>query len=215
MLFGVSILFGFAVSGLFIRRPQYIQVDYDSDNSNKSEEDLMQLYLEHSEEFDKQIEEEPESNLSEDELKYLKNKEINYYIPPIKQNLRMYYDHNKQAFCYFSKSDIIYKYLDFATKYYVITYKCKQLYVSLEESKMETKNEEKDTTNSLFLKKPEKKLLCKKVIKFIYMGNEEEYNYMNNLNTYTSPTTNINILDFINMKLDNENTDFEKVEKLD
>jgi hypothetical protein len=107
----------------------------------------------------------------------------------------MFYDPEKEMFCYYSKSDTIYKYLNVACRKYILEYKCKQLYIDQNISKI-TKKENVISYNN-FVNKVEPSLLEKKINKFLYCGNLEEYEKLKQLNADYNDYQDIDILQFI------------------
>jgi hypothetical protein len=122
-----------------------------------------------------------------------KNNVVTLDIPFLNNTIIMYYDVDKEAFCYYTKGDIIYKYLNVACRKYVIEYNCKHLYLSGESQMVQTMV---NSDNKLFVKKIEKQLLHKNTNKFILCGSLDDY--------YKSLIVNedndIDIIDFLSMK---------------
>jgi hypothetical protein len=101
----------------------------------------------------------------------------------------MYYDND--AFYYYTKGDVIYKYLNVACRKYVIEYNCKHLYMDNDTSKLiETVDTEQ---NNIFIKKIEKPLLYKKCNKFILRGSIEDYEKT----LIVNDENDIDIIDFL------------------
>jgi len=94
-------------------------------------------------------------------------------IPFLNNKVVMYYDVDKEAFCYYTKGDVIYKYLLVACRKYVIEHNCKHLYLNLESSKL--LKEESTLTTNTFIKKNEKSELKKNINKFILVGSLDDY----------------------------------------
>jgi len=100
-----------------------------------------------------------------------KNNVVTLEIPFLNNKIIMYYDND--AFYYYTKGDVIYKYLNVACRKYVIEYNCRQLYM---DDDVSTLVESIDTeNNNVFVKKVEKPLLYKKCNKFILRGSIEDY----------------------------------------
>jgi hypothetical protein len=115
-------------------------------------------------------------------------------IPFLNNTIIMFYDSDKEAFCYYTKGDVIYKYLNVACRKYVIEYKCKHLYLSGESRIVKSMDTIKE--NSMFIKKVERQLLHKDTNKFILCGSLDDY--YKSLNV---PEDNdIDIIDFLTMK---------------
>ena len=104
----------------------------------------------------------------------------------------MFYDPEKEMFCYYSKSDTVYKYLNVACRKYILEFKCKQLYNEQDISKIIKK--ENVLSHNLFVNKVEHSLLEKKINKFLYCGNLEDY--VNSKQT-NAEYKDIDILQFI------------------
>jgi hypothetical protein len=88
----------------------------------------------------------------------------------------MYYDTEKEAFCYYTKGDVIYKYLNVACRKYVIEHDCKHLYKVSENTKKIDKLSI-EPINNIFIKKTEKlnNELIKNINKFILVGSLDDY----------------------------------------
>ena len=100
-----------------------------------------------------------------------KNNVVTLEIPFLNNKIIMYYDND--AFYYYTKGDVIYKYLNVACRKYVIEYNCRQLYMDDDVSTLvETIDKE---TNNIFVKKVEKPTLYKKCNKFILKGSLDDY----------------------------------------
>jgi len=107
----------------------------------------------------------------------------------INNTVIMYYDPEREAFCYYTKGDIIHKYLNAVCRKYVIDFNCPSLY------KDDTSHAIKTVKfgNELFVTKTEKTLLEKNINKFILCGTLEEYNKV-------EPEENdIDIIDFLKL----------------
>lgn len=102
-----------------------------------------------------------------------KNNVVMLDIPFLNNKIIMYYDND--AFYYYTKGDIIYKYLNVACRKYVIEYNCKHLYFDDDDTKLIESTENDKENNNVFVKKVEKKLLYKKCNKFILCGSLEDY----------------------------------------
>ena len=115
-------------------------------------------------------------------------------IPFLNNTIIMFYDSDKEAFCYYTKGDVIYKYLNVACRKYVIQYNCKHLYSDGECQIVKSMDTIKE--NSMFIKKVERQLLHKDTNKFILCGSLDDY--------YKSLIVNedndIDIIDFLTMK---------------
>jgi len=123
--------------------------------------------------FLEEVVEAPDSNLSQEELAQLKEKVLTHEIPYLKYKVIMYYDLESDAFCYYSNTDIIYKYLDIFCRKYVLDFNCKQLYKFSEETKVVEKK--KVEQRGPFVSKVERLTLEKETNRFIYKGKLEDY----------------------------------------
>jgi hypothetical protein len=123
--------------------------------------------------FLEEVIEAPSSNLSQEELAQLKEKVLTYEIPYLKYKVIMYYDLESDAFCYYSNTDIIYKYLDIFCRKYVLDFDCKQLYKFSEETKVIEKK--KVEQRGPFVSKVERLMLEKETNRFIYKGKLADY----------------------------------------
>jgi hypothetical protein len=119
---------------------------------------------------------------------------ITLEIPFLNNTIIMFYDPDREAFCYYTKGDVIYKYLNVACRKYVIEYNCKHLYSDGESHIVKSVDTIKE--NSMFIKKVERQLLHKDTNKFILCGSLDDY--------YKSLIVNedndIDIIDFLTMK---------------
>ena len=123
--------------------------------------------------FLEEVVEAADSNLSQEELEQLKEKVLTYEIPYLKYKVIMYYDLESDSFCYYSNTDIIYKYLDIFCRKYVLDFNCKQLYKFSEETKVVEKK--KVEQRGPFVSKVERLTLEKETNRFIYKGKLEDY----------------------------------------
>ena len=122
--------------------------------------------------FMEEVDEAPDSCLNEEELKGLRDKVLHYEIPYLQHQVVMFYDSEKEAFCYYSNSTIIYKYLNVVARKYVLTHECKQIYKEMVAC---TKKEEKTVTFGPFVPKVGKTTLEKDMNRFLYLGNLHDY----------------------------------------
>ena len=183
MLYSVSILFGFYMCALTL--PKRVLYNCEEDDilekemiENAEKEMIEYLYLDEIDQFNDTSGFVDKTNIIT--FEYLNNKII------------MFYDTDKEMFCYYSKSDTIYKYLNVACRKYVLEYKCKHLYHNQDTSKII--KHENVVLNNLFVNKVEHSLLEKKINKFLYCGNLEDYE---NSKPPNSEYKDIDILDFI------------------
>ena len=114
-------------------------------------------------------------------------------IPFLNNSIIMFYDTDKEAFCYYTKGDVIYKYLNVACRKYVIEYKCKHLYSDGESQIVKTESVKE---NSMFIKKVERQLLHKDTNKFILCGSLDDYHK----SLIVTEDNDIDIIDFLKFK---------------
>ena len=164
-LYFIGLVLGYGLIPFFvIRKP------IDEEEGIKLDEKYDQLFL--SFKFMDEMEEAPDSTLNEEELRLLRDKVLHYEIPFLHHNVILFYDQEKEAFCYYANSTIIYKYLNVAARRYVLDYGCKQVYKEMLPS---TRKEEKTVTFGQFVPKVGKTTLEKDMNRFIYLGNLHEY----------------------------------------
>ena len=134
-------------------------------------------------EYVEELEELIESNVEESPV----SKDNVVKVDIINNTVIMYYDPEKEAFCYYTKGDVIHKYLNAVCRKYVIDFNCPSLYKD-EDSRLITTEK---FGNQLFVKKVEKTLIEKNINKFILCGTVEEYERV-------EPEENdIDIIDFL------------------
>jgi hypothetical protein len=161
-------LAGFGLSVLLF--PLCIHQKLVSDEeARRIDEYYNNLFIEHK--FIQELEEAPMSTLSAEELSALKNEVLYYEIPSLHYKVHMFYDSEKNAFCYFAANELPYKYADVFCRHYVLEHKCKQVYVFPEEA-TETETKEPEQFGPFVVKK-ERSFLQKEINKFIYMGKRE------------------------------------------
>jgi len=164
-LYAVGMFIGFISIPLFVRFKRM-----DEKEAIEFDEGYNQILLVFK--FMEEVEEAPDSSLNEEELKGLKDKILRYDIPYLQHHVIMFYDVEKEAFCYYSNSTIIYKYLNVVARKYVLDYECKQIYKEMVAC---TKKEEKTITFGQFVPKVGKTTLEKDMNRFLYLGNLHEY----------------------------------------
>lgn len=185
----ISMVGGFYIATLML--PNYNKL-------NMNEEELLE------EEMIEHCKRHMFTNMYLDELEVLEDSDsskcinkkdvITLDIPFLNNTIIMFYDSDKEAFCYYTKGDVIYKYLNVACRKYVIEYKCKHLYSEGESQIVKTLDTIKE--NSMFVKKVERQLLHKETNKFILCGSLEDY-YKSLIVTEDN---DIDIIDFLSMK---------------
>lgn len=164
-LYALGIFIGFMSIPLFVRFKRI-----DEKEAIEFDETYNQLFLVFK--FMDEVDEAPDSSLSQEELQRLKDKILHYEIPYLKHQVIMYYDVEKEAFCYYSNSTIIYKYLNVVARKYVLENACKQIYKEMLPC---TKKEEKTVTFGQFVPKVGKTTLEKDMNRFLYLGNLHDY----------------------------------------
>ena len=159
--FGLSILlFPLCIRQKLVSEEEAIRIDTYYNN----------LFIEHK--FIQDLEEAPMSTLSLEALTALKHEVMYYEIPSLHYKVHMFYDVEKNAFCYFAANELAYKYADIVCRHYVLTHQCKQVYVFPEEA-VETETKENEHVGPFIVKK-ERSFLQKEMKKFIYMGKYEK-----------------------------------------
>lgn len=163
-LYSVGILIGFFLVPFFTRIP------LDEKAGIELDEQYDQLFLVYK--FVDEVEDAPMSELTTEELLRLRDKQLTYEIPFLKQTVMMYYDQEKDAFCYYANTNLIYKYLNIVARKYVLDFHCKQIFKEMVPS---MKKEEKSVQFSAFVAKPGKVVLEKEINQFLYLGNLTDY----------------------------------------
>lgn len=118
-----------------------------------------------------QLEEAPDSSLTEEELLALRDKVLDYEIPYVKIKVKLFYDHEKKSFGYHASSSIIHKYLNVAARKYVLEYGCKQIY---KDTLPAVQRIESDVMYGPFVSKAAKSFMEKEINQFHYLGNKYE-----------------------------------------
>ena len=203
-LYIISFLFSFYLSSILIKNKYTNQ---DTSEDDRLEQEMIEhcknymfqyKYMDELEELDICF----NSVVNKDNITTLE-------IPFLNNKIVMFYDTERKAFCYYTKSDVIYKYLNVACRKYVIEHNCRALYKdqsydnTLNDNTLNDNNTNDNTNDnnqlslpilknvkklfatSLFVKKTEKPLLVKNVNKFILVGSLEDYEktlLSNNLN---------------------------------
>jgi hypothetical protein len=189
-LYLLSILFSFYLSSILIKN-KYI--NDDTSEMDKLEEEMINHCNNYMFQF-KYIDELNELDICCNNV-VNKDNITTLEIPFLNNKIIMYYDTDKNAFCYYTKGDVIYKYLNVACRKYVIEHNCRHLYLDIPTNNDATNNDtvnndEVDSSsnlintpllksklfvNTLFVKKNEKQLYTKNINKFILLGSIEEY----------------------------------------
>jgi hypothetical protein len=100
------------------------------------------------EKYKEEYKKEEEIELSEERLEQLKNSILIENTPL--GNVVMYYDSSRETFIYYSDSTIPYRYLEVVARKYVVTNRCKKLYIDMEkelkeaQEKLEKKQKEEE-----------------------------------------------------------------------
>ena len=175
LIHAFGIVLGFYLCTLILPPLKHDEIENESDILFEYE------YVDELEELiDSKKEESPviKTNITTLDIDILNNKVI------------MYYDVEREAFCYYTKGDIIYKYLNVVCRKYVIDYNCPSLYHE-DTSRMSVPEQTSEQT--LFVKKVERPVLNKNINKFILCGSLEDYK-----NTQSKPVEkDITFLDYM------------------
>ena len=131
-----------------------------------------------------------------EESPIIKTNIITLDIPFLNNTVVMYYDTDKNAFCYYTKGDIIYKYLNVVCRKYVIDFNCPSLYK--EDTSHYNTNTNTNTNMNMFIKKIERPTLDKDINKFILCGSLEDYAKI--MNTSNVEVKDININEYLSQK---------------
>jgi hypothetical protein len=169
-LYSIGIVLGFLLVPFVVRKQltseqEGIELDQDYDK----------LFLAYK--FVDEVDEAPQSTLTEEELEGLRDKVLHYEIPYIDQKVILFYDHKKGGFAYYANHGIIYKYLNVAARKYVLDYGCKQVFKEMVPS---IKKEEKAVTSSQFVVKAGKTLLEKDMNAYYYLGSFQDFDKIKN-----------------------------------
>lgn len=163
-----SMAFGYYVSyRFFIRNEKNV---YLGELEEKNEETEKPISLNS---FVQELENEPMTTLTDEQLNELQNEAVTINLAPlIDQTVRMYYVHKTDKWVYYANSELIYKYLDVVARHYVLTHKCKQIYVNLDKS-ITSEIKQVIIQGPFHTKKVTSKtnLLEKKHLHFLYKGN--------------------------------------------
>ena len=106
--------------------------------------------------------------------------------------------------------------MDIVARYYCIYNHCKEIYVELTDSEEKVVDNSVDVSTGPFVSKKndKKKVYEKKFIRFIYKGNENDYQ---SRIRKQSTSVDVNILDFMKMqkKEDRDSDEYENISKDD
>ena len=196
-LYIVSFLFSFYLSSIIIKN-KYI--NYDTTKDDELEEKMIENSKMFLFEYN-YLDELEELELTDTIID--KNNTTTLDIPFLNNKIIMYYDIDKEAFCYYTKGDVIYKYLNVACRKYVIEYNCKHLYKVTENTKIIKDIVSNQINNNIFIKKIEKtnSELIKNINKFILVGSLEDYEK----SLIVSPTPKeLSYSDYLNIQSQNE-----------
>jgi hypothetical protein len=164
-IYSVGLLLGFMLTPFILRKQIFTEQEgQDLDHVYD------QIFLAYK--FVDEVEEAPDSCLTEEELEALRDKVLHYEIPYIHQKIIMFYDHKKGGFSYYANSEIIYKYLNVAARRYVLDYGCKQVFKEMVPS---MKKEEKTVSFGNFVPKVGKTLLEKEINHYHYAGTFQDF----------------------------------------
>lgn len=122
----------FNVINAFLRQGD--QTEFDSESDDEAEESEKREEFKPKRFEDKYLEEYknlPNEELTIEKLDGLKNNIVMENTPL--GNVVMLYDNKKEAFVFYSDSTMPYRYLEVVGRKYVATYKCKKVYVDMDE----------------------------------------------------------------------------------
>lgn len=183
------------------------QIDSDSDDDNEKEEPKREEKK--SKRFeDKYLEEYrnlPNEDLTKEQLDGLKNNIVIENTPL--GNVVMFFDNKKETFVFYSDLTMPYRYLEVVGRKYVTTYKCKNLYVDMEEqlkSAEEKKKQKQEPLEDVALesKNPEKQINAANTKKDVF-AKFKTYNNSVTKEVVAAPAKNAGNKDIT--KRDNEN----------
>lgn len=183
------------------------QIDSDSDDDNEKEEPKREEKK--SKRFeDKYLEEYrnlPNEDLTKEQLDGLKNNIVIENTPL--GNVVMFFDNKKETFVFYSDLTMPYRYLEVVGRKYVTTYKCKNLYVDMEEqlkAAEEKKKQKQEPLEDVALesKNPEKQINAANTKKDVF-AKFKTYNNSVTKEVVAAPAKNAGNKDIT--KRDNEN----------
>jgi len=181
--------------------------DSDSDDDNEKEEPKREEKKPKRFE-DKYLEEYknlPNEELTKEQLDSLKNNIVMENTPL--GNVVMFFDNKKETFVFYSDLTMPYRYLEVVGRKYVTTYKCKNLYVDMEEqlkSAEEKKKQKQEPLEDVALesKNPEKQINAANTKKDVF-AKFKTYNNSVTKEVVAAPAKNAGNKDIT--KKDNEN----------
>ena len=181
--------------------------DSDSDDNNEKEEPKREEKKPKRFE-DKYLEEYknlPNEELTKEQLDSLKNNIVMENTPL--GNVVMFFDNKKETFVFYSDLTMPYRYLEVVGRKYVTTYKCKNLYVDMEEqlkSAEEKKKQKQEPLEDVALesKNPEKQINAANTKKDVF-AKFKTYNNSVTKEVVAAPAKNAGNKDIT--KRDNEN----------
>lgn len=134
-----------------------------------------------------------DADLSQERLDHLKNSILIESTPL--GNVVMFYDCSRETFTYYSDSTIPYRYLEVVARRYVVTNKCKKLYIDMEkelkeaQEKIEKKQKEEEELKRQMEEKNEKETTTAPRKKNVF-AKLKNYNKDNSLKTSGMPSDN-------------------------
>jgi len=135
-----------------------------------------------------------DADLSQERLDHLKNSILIESTPL--GNVVMFYDCSRETFTYYSDSTIPYRYLEVVARRYVVTNKCKKLYIDMEkelkeaQEKIEKKQKEEEELKRQMEEKNEKEGSTNAPAKKNVFAKLKNYNKDNSLKTSGMPSDN-------------------------
>jgi hypothetical protein len=139
VLYAFSLASGFLLAGFVVlqRRKKFDEEEGRALDAYYDQLDFVNKYLDELREATPQ-----QLKLSDEQIASLKQCFVSMSIPFLKNiQLDMYYDVDRNAFCYYSNDDVIYKYANVVCRLYVLTHQCAELYM---DSDISLKEEEDD-----------------------------------------------------------------------
>lgn len=161
------ILFSWTMqSGLILYQMIYEKKKKEEDNEDEDEDKKKKFVVPFEEkylyQYDEKKRELKRANANavekKEELKLLKNNYIIEHTPL--GNVAMFYDCDRESFCYYSDNVIPYKYLETVARKYILVFNCLDVYVDMKEELEKVRNQillEKEKAKEEERKKMEKK----------------------------------------------------------
>ena len=184
-LYSAGIVLGFFLTGFIVPKREL-----DNEKDVAEMEEIFNFPYKFIDELDEM----PDTELTEEELINLKFKTTSMEIPFLSNKVIMFYDHESKSFRYYSKSDLIYKYLNVVCRKYVLEHNCKSIYVFDTMSTLTTHASQ--PASGPFVKKVEFSTMSKNMNQFVRIGTLEDYERSYEL----KPVVEMSILEFMKLK---------------